>query len=311
MKYLKWGLVISIVVSFTLFLRATDFREVFALLREIGGKAAYILISTFCAYVLGSLGWKYCLGAESKNISTYRLFVYRHIGETLALFNPTSILAGDWLKSRALKKHGIREDAANNSVVLARILMVLTQMCLLILALSWLLLGDTLSGQWRSTVGVVLAVLLVALTALVVLLLRNAKVKSRWKVWNTLLGYKNALGSYIKAHPKETALAAFFMALHWIAGSLEMFFILHFLGFDVTVFHGLLMDMGVILIKSIGAFIPGQLGLEEVANKTVIFLIGITSASLWISVSIVKRSRQLFWSLIGGILYIIYRKEIV
>jgi hypothetical protein len=311
MNFVKWGLVLSVCISLALFLRATDFQEVFDLLGQIGWKVAYILLSTFSAYVLGSLGWKYCLGAEAAKTSTFRLFVYRQVGETLALFNPTSIVAGDWLKSRALKKQGVQEAVANHSVILARILMVLTQMALLIIALSWLLLGDELSAPWRTGVGIVLASLLVALSLLLYMLFKNAKVDSRWKTWNTLLEYKNALGTYMLEHPKKTAIAALFMSLHWIAGSLEMFFILHFLGYDVTVFHGLLMDMGVILIKSVGAFIPGQLGLEELANKTVIFLIGISSASLWISVSIIKRARQLFWSIVGGILYLIYRKEIV
>jgi hypothetical protein len=311
MKYLKWGLVLSIFVSLALFLRATDFQEVFVLLGQIGGKVGYILLSTLAAYILGSLGWKYCLGKEANKVSLYRLFVYRQVGETLALFNPTSIVAGDWLKSKSLKKQGVSEEVANNSVILSRILMVLTQMVLLILALSWLLLSSTIAEKWRMGVAWTLGGLLLSLSLVLFLLFQNAKVNSRWKAWNTLLAYKNAVSDYIKAHPGKIVWASIFMALHWIAGSLEMFFILHFLGYDVTVFHGLLMDMGVILIKSMGAFIPGQLGLEEVANKTVIFLIGISSGSLWISVSIIKRARQLFWSLLGGILYLTYRKEII
>ncbi|MFS0489819.1 lysylphosphatidylglycerol synthase domain-containing protein [Leadbetterella byssophila] len=310
MKILRWGLIISVIISLGLFLKATDFQEVFEILKKIGAKAFIILLSTCAAYLLGTWGWKYCLGENANTLSFGRLFVLRHVGETLALFNPTSILAGDWLKSHGLQKAGINPEVANNSVILSRILMILTQMFLLICALSWMYLGGNLEEKWRLGVGILLGILLITLTVLLILLFKDVDESSSYKWWTTLKSYKNALRNYVLQYPKYSILAALFLMLHWIAGSLEMYFILSYLGYDLSVFHGLLMDMGVILIKSIGAFIPGQLGLEEIANKTVILLIGISSASLWVSVSILKRSRQMFWSAIGGILYLLYRKEI-
>lgn len=315
MKFLKIALVVSVIISVGIFLYATDFKEVFETLRQIGWKALWILLSTFTAYVLGSLGWKYCLGQHASGVSLTRLFVYRHIGETLALFNPTSIIAGDWLKAEALKKHAIPKEEALNSVLLSRILMVVSQMALLITALIWLVFSTdiVLFPNFKIWMGGLLAVLILLLSGISFILLKTPKNEPKAqqnKIIVQIKKYQNSLNTYIKAYPLYSALAFIFFALHWVVGSLEMFFILKILGYNVGIIHGLLMDMGVILIKSIGAFIPGQIGIEEIGNKLVILMIGISSASLWVSVSIIRRSRQLFWSAVGGILYFFNRKKI-
>ncbi len=314
MKYLRLALLISIVISVGIFLYSTDFQEVYSTLKTIGWRAGLILISTFSAYILASLGWKYCLGDDFHKVSLTRLLVYRQIGETLSLFNPTSIIAGEWLKSAALKKHGISQVNALSSVLLARILMIVGHISLLILSLVWLLLVSSveLFPNYKLWLGGVLMLLVLVIFGLLVILLQKPKdsAESSGKVMKYVKEYKMALNSYVRRYPKYAFLAFFFLLLHWVAGSLEMYFILKFLGYNVTVFHGVLMDMGVVLIKSVGAFIPGQLGIEELGNKLVILMIGISSASLWVTVSIIKRSRQLFWSAVGGVLYLFYRKRL-
>jgi uncharacterized protein (TIRG00374 family) len=316
MKWLKLALVISVIVSVGVFLYATDFNEVFDILQKIGWKATWILLSTFVAYILGTLGWKYCLGAHTHQITLSRLFVYRHIGETLALFNPTSIIAGDWLKAEALKKHDIPKEEALNSVLLSRILMVVSQMALLITALIWLIFSTHIVlfpnfKIWMSGLLILLVILLLGLTYILLRKPNETAKSNKHKAISLIKKYQIALYNYIQLYPQYSALAFLFLALHWVVGSLEMYFILKILSYDVGIIHGLLMDMGVILVKSVGAFIPGQLGIEEIGNKLVIMMVGISSASLWVSVSILRRSRQLFWSAIGGFLYFFNRKKLL
>jgi len=98
-------------------------------------------------------------------------------------------------------------------------------------------------------------------------------------------------------------------ALHWIIGSLEFYYILKFLGVSVQPIHGLIVDMSVIVLKSIGAFIPGQLGIEEIANKLLLHMIGITGGSIWLSASLLRRGRQLTWVALGFIFYLCIKKK--
>lgn len=68
--------------------------------------------------------------------------------------------------------------------------------------------------------------------------------------------------------------------------------------------------MGIVLFKTAGVFIPGQIGIEEIGNKIMLGLIGIPDTDIWVTVSILRRSRQLFWIAFGLAAYlIIYKKE--
>ena len=63
--------------------------------------------------------------------------------------------------------------------------------------------------------------------------------------------------------------------------------------------------MGVILFKTIGSVVPGQLGIEEYGNKVMLDAIGIKSNEVWLVVSLMRRARQLFWVLVAGIFWLV------
>ena len=94
-----------------------------------------------------------------------------------------------------------------------------------------------------------------------------------------------------------------------MVGSLEFYFILILLGIKTTVFSTLLVDMGVVVIKSIGAFVPGQIGIEEYGNKIMLTMIGVTGATVWVTASILRRSRQLFWMVTSAVMYFVIFKR--
>ena len=58
-----------------------------------------------------------------------------------------------------------------------------------------------------------------------------------------------------------------------------------------------------------GAIVPGQLGVEEYANKIMLETVGIVNNEVWVVVSILRRARQLFWVVIAGIFYLIMGKN--
>jgi len=59
--------------------------------------------------------------------------------------------------------------------------------------------------------------------------------------------------------------------------------------------------MGVIFFKTIGAVVPGQIGIEEYGNKVMLETIGVQSNEIWLVVTLMRRARQLFWLGIAGI----------
>lgn len=316
MKIAKLLLIASVLITFGLFIYSTDMTEVIAAIRKIGTSGTWILLSTFTAYLIGTIGWRYCIGMGT-GIPLWKLFIYRHVGETVGLFNPTSIIAGDMVKASLLKDHNIADTVALRSVVLSRIIMIVSQLFLLIMALCWLLfsLSGRLSGATQDYLWFAL-LLMIALLALCTYILLKKRTPvavaattpaSKWqkfkrKITETLY----ILSEYVRAHPGAAVLSFSAFALHWVVGSLELYIILTFLGYEISVWDGLFMDMGIIVVKSMGAFIPGQIGIEEIGNKLVLAIIGISSYAVWLTVSILRRTRQLFWALVGFAMYLIF-----
>ncbi|NGM63925.1 lysylphosphatidylglycerol synthase transmembrane domain-containing protein [Sphingobacterium sp. SGR-19] len=317
-RVLKILILVCIVVPIAVFIVQIDFTAVFQELREIGGKFITILLVTFLAYLLGTIGWWLCLGSQRKNVSLWQLFGIRQVGETVGFYNPSSVIGGDMLKSEMLKSYAVSEDRAVESVVISRITAVLSQLLLFILGLCWLLVtrSNQLNIIWLHGILTV-TLLLVSLKILFFYLLnqnRTAKINkdNRLNLWSRLKGIVSNLiaqTQYFFQHRQSLFWwSYFFFFLHWLVGSLEFYFILRFLGYNVSLMQGVLADMGVIVIKSVAAFVPGQIGIEELGNKVVLASLGIQAVTAWVTVSILRRARQLCWILIGAFCYVFTRK---
>lgn len=318
---LRYALAVSVLLFVGAFIISTDFSAVFHEISAIGFRFSIILFVTFVAYMLATCCWKVCLGNERKKIGIFQLFAVRQICETVGLFNPTSIVGGDLLKVEFLKQYQIDEKIALNSVVISRITVVLSQILLFLLTVIWFISTGVLKNFPTTLVYLVYGMLIflivcqiaffywltrktVGLSNLPPAISQFQKLKRRVTgvLWNVKIAFK---------HDKRAFWISYLFALlHWIIGGLEFYLILFFLGFDVKIMHGILLDMSVIVFKSLGAFIPGQLGVEELGNKVLLQAVGFGSASLWVTVSLLRRARQMFWSALGLLFYVGTRKKI-
>lgn len=324
MHIIKYIIIITVCFCMVLFLYQTDFRSVFGTLSVVGFRTLLVFPLTAFAYYLGTLSWQVLLADGSKKINTFRLFFIRQVGETVGLFNPTSIVGGDLTKVYYLQKYQISERSAANSVVSARMTMILSQILLATIALIWLLYqtGET---DWMTNTRPALYILLFLLCTVQIglfywiyrpydatpSLVQEAAATSRIdRFKNKMLLTLSDLKTTVRADRKAFFLSYSLALMHWVVGSLEFFLILSFLGIDIAIMQAVLMDMGVILIKSVGAFIPGQIGVEEFGNKVVLAAIGVQSGVIWLSISLLRRFRQLVWALIGCIAYFFFSKQI-
>lgn len=323
-KWLKPLLVACVLIPISIFITHTDFKLVVQEMAKIGYRFLWLLVTTFSAYLLGSLAWWVCLGADRHRISVLRLFVVRQVCETVSLYNPSSIIGGDLLKGELLKPYRIASDAAANSVVVSRITVVLSQLSIFVAACIWLLHYSAYTLPRPLFFGIsVLCFLFIVIHIVVFWLLgrrqslqgpRRVQQQEALKqsfikrvlrrLGQLLLQARN----FYQEKPRLFWLSYVFSFLHWIVGSLEFYLILVFFGFDIRLMHGVLLDMGVVIVKSAGAFVPGQIGIEEIGNKLVLLAIGIQATSVWLAVSILRRSRQLFWILVGFICYTLLKK---
>ncbi len=318
------GLILAcILIPIGVFIANTDFKLVWQEISKIGFRFVYLILSTFAAYFIGTLAWWICLDKERKRIRIMQLFVVRQVGETVGLYNPSSVVGGDLLKNRLLRPYAISPATAAESIFVSRITVVLSQLLLFIIAGIWLLFyaADKLPTVMHYVLFVAIVVLLLVKIMLLRLLNQKAIIKedatiatANTSIWRKVVQKAKFLLAEAKQFYQEKPLRFWqsyaLSLLHWIIGSLEFYLILLFLGFDIHIMHGVLLDMGVIIVKSFGAFVPGQLGIEELGNKLVLTAVGIQATSVWLAVSILRRTRQLFWIFIGFICYGFVRKSV-
>lgn len=288
----KWIVILvtcCIVISLIAFIRATDGDQVIHSVQRVGGNFFWLLICTGIAYIFGTISWKYCLGDKQHMVSIARLFLIRHLGETVTLFNPASIVGGDTVKVIMLGNYGIEKKRVIASVIVSRLILIVSQLAFFMLTVVALLIQH--SGFRFSNTGeraLALHPFILAKTKFI-----------RLKIARLL----DDIPPLVRQNQTALTGSILFALLHWFFGALEFYFILKFLGLEVSILQALFIDLGVVFFKAAGAFIPGQIGIEEYGNKIMLMAIGIPNAEIWLSASILRRARQLVWIAFGIAVY--------
>lgn len=323
-KPIQVALLVIVLAFIGQFIRHTDFEVIGEYLRQMPFTFLGILIMSFFAYLSATYAWKLCLGDESSKTSLGQLFMIRHVGEMLSVFNPTSVIAGETLKAHYLKKREIKNEASVSSILMSRILIILSSILLILLSSIYLMVmtfgADTnlifvlIAAATIGGFGYLLARFLLHSKLYLSKFIGKLQEKFGKKYISESLSdsvykiNKTAYTFYITN--KTKFFGAFGLSIiHWIFGAAEFYLILKTLGFDSSIWNAVAIEMGVILFKTVGAIVPGQVGVEEYANKVMLGFVGIASNEIWILVSILRRARQLFWVGIAGIFYLLIAKN--
>jgi len=299
--------------SLTVFICMTDLKAVWQQLAGISTGFVWILVVSLMAYFTGALAWKHCF--RNTRLPLYRLLYTRTLGELITLFNPSNIIAGEAFKNHTLKTEVTDGSELIDSILISRAIMIVSQLSLLIVC-SLVVAGIYLGIY--TALGLALALSLV-LTACVLFLSigmprlrlrpftlpcfkRSRRIK---RLTVSLRQTAHRLIKHFKTHPRAMGKAFAWSCIHWLLGAFEIFLLLIFLGHPAGFLDCITVDMGVVFLKSLGSVVPGQLGIEEFANKIMLELIGLTQAGLWLSVSLLRRAKQLFWIALAGALYML------
>lgn len=317
MKIIKIIALIVAVLTLYLFVRVVDIQQVLASVGQIGYNFIILILVTGTAYWLAAYGWKFCIPGDLP-LSVTDLFFVRHLGEMVSIINPAGILGGEAVKVYLLSEKGLKKTNTITSLMISRVLMALSQIllftltCIVVLLSGHHFLRDLPSVPFRYYLAVPLIIVLICLACRSIYLRKivsNLKVSqiikrlwTKYQVKETVTEFR----VFWKGNKKGLYIAFLFFSMHWITGSLEIYFILKFLGIKAGILPVLFVDMGIVLFKSAGVLVPGQLGIEEFANKVMLLAIGLPDTQVWITVSVLRRARQLFWILLGGLVYLIY-----
>jgi len=323
---LKYALLVLALVFLILFLRELDPQLVIQQLSKVGLGMIPIIIVSFIAYLLSSAAWLICFENRIRIPSFTKLMLFfriRHIGESLASFNPTGVLGGDALKYVLMRSHDLDKQKAIMSLSLVRALTLISFIVLGVMCLIYLLL--TSGSQFMRPLSLALFLFI---CGFLIFLIKLA-FSSNLLLFKTISGTLSVFGIRM-AHPinkavlnfnqstamivnlRKSVLASSFilLMLHWLFGAFEFMVILYYLGVTITGSEAFILEVGTSFVRSMMGFIPGQIGVEEYSNKIFLELVGVSAVGIWISMSIVRRIRQLFWVLFGVVLYFIHYRKI-
>lgn len=318
-KIFKIILSLAILSSLVVFIGHIDLNAVLREVANIGWNLLWIIVITGLAYLLGTAGWQNCFIEKPLRTSLWQLFCIRHIGETIGLFNPTSIIGGDYIKTVLLKSTGTSEQEILNSVLISRFLTIITQFSLFGVTGFWFLMSSFNQNipEQLLTVLWALVITFFCIPLIIFFILKKSKelqVTSTlsWKVFRTLSiriqTILNAVLTFHQNQPNKCYRAYFYFFLHWTVGALELFLILYFSGITIPIILSQFMDMGIVIVKSFGAFIPAQIGVEEFGNKILLTSAGIYTVQIWLIIALIRRSRQVFWIVFGFLAYLALKK---
>jgi uncharacterized protein (TIRG00374 family) len=298
----------------------TDINSLLRQIRALGWSFSGVILVTFFAYLIAVLAWALSYPQKIRMGMIPTLFGIRLVGESLAQVNPTNIVAGETLKMILVKRiYGISYRDSGLSVMISRTMMVLAS-CF-VLFVGAVAIFQVFDLPVLHKISLAVCVIVGCLFAYTFWMLRKGHgvfsvfAKGLRRLFGRFAFVKKAVTSLLEV---DADMVLFYKAkrlsfysvfalsvLMRLVGSLEYYVILTALGIDVTLFTCVLFDVVSTIIRTSGFFIPGQVGLEEAGNKLMFSLVKVPGAETWLTVSLVRRARQVFWILAGFALYFV------
>ena len=287
---------------------------------DLLGHAGFFGLAALIAFHLVQIlfsgaAWWVITGPTVPRPRLSEFLVLRWIREGVNNLLPVAQIGGEFIASRLLARRGVPLAPAIAGAVADLTMEMLTQIAFTLLGLFLLLhsVGD--GGIANIVIGGLVAAAAVAAVflgaqwlGLAMLiekgLLRLGKAFG-WSGTTKVVGLHAALIACYRA-PGRLALAALWHTISWLLGGIEICLALHFLGSEVGIGPGLVIESLGQALKAVGFAVPGALGVQEGGYIVVCQLFGL-SPELAIALSLTKRLREVVLGVPGLVAW--QRKE--
>jgi putative membrane protein len=297
---MKWGVMIALIaglVAAIYLFWVIGFESVLMSVARagLGGLLALCLCSLAVTAML-SVAWRAVLPPE-RRLSQRRFFLARLVREAIAEISPFSPVGGLLAAARLVMLYGMDASYAAASVATDMTTEAMAQV-------PFLAFGVTLAvGHMQHFSGglmtAMLASLLLAVPGIVLLIVlqkRGAGLAQR-AARRFLPGLKEGSGFQDAIHrlydsPSRLAASASLHLLAWIASGFLTFLAFRLVGGDVTLLNALALEALLCTLRSVAAFVPAAIGVQEAGYAMLAPLFGLP-AEMGLAVSLLKRAREI------------------
>jgi len=280
----------------------------------VGWGMALIIALGGISNLIRTWSWRLTFLCDLRQLSFGHAFALRLVSEGIGKLGLAGHVVGETTRIILL---GSSVPIANavSSVTLDRGLYVLTSAMVSVAGIVSALLLISFSESWRLYLVLLASVLLLLLVAAAVavqhrrpLLSGCASMIARlpWcRAWvkgkqAVIRSAENNLHQFCHEAPKAFwGSLSLNLACHCLA-ILEVYLLLHFMRVPVSLVQALIFEGLTKLVNVVGIFNPGNVGTYEGGNMILAKLIGASSAT-GLTLSLCRRARSLFWSMIAGL----------
>jgi putative membrane protein len=275
--------------------------RILSLLNHAGWFGILTVIAFHLVQVLFSaLGWRVIAGPTNPrpNLRTY--MVMRWIREAVNNLLPVAQIGGEFVVSRLLQRRGMTLVLAIAGTVADLTMEMVTQILFTLLGLALLLHsvgGGGIASYVIRGLGVA-AIVAASFLGAQWLGLASAIEKGLMRLgrsfgWNGTANVKGLHDSLIGCYrsPSRVGWAALWQMVSWLLGGVEVCLALHFLGHDVGIVPGLIIESLGQALKAVGFAVPGALGVQEGGYIVICQVFGL-SPEMAIALSLMKRLRE-------------------
>ena len=267
------------------------------------------------------LGWRVLFDRQwKKQLNLWELYLIRLAGEAVNNITPFIDVAGEFLKVLLVEKRlQISKKSAAAAGVMSRSALLFAEIIFVIAGLAFASVVPSVPTILR--VALILAFLL-CITAAILLIKTQKK-----GLFMTLISWVERFGVDPKMFSRfHTSLLAIdaeiskfytheagrlwtaigFNLIGWIAGGVEIFFMLRLLGIEVSLFEAIILESLIQLMRTASFFIPGNLGVQEGGLALILGIMGV-DPSIGVALSLMKRARQVIWTAIGFFIWGVFQ----
>jgi putative membrane protein len=278
--------------------------HVLALLHQAGW--GIVLVIAFHAIQVGfcAAAWSAIAGRALTKPSLSQFAVLRWVREGVNSLLPVAQVGGEFVAARLLCRRGMTLTRATACTVCDLSTEMVTQIAFTVAGLLILLILLALLGRSHVTDEVVGGLGLACLAALgfiggqwfgLASLLERGLTRLGaqfgWQGMGEIAGLHAAITGLYRS-PDSVGLALLYQSISWLLGAVEVCLALHFLGHDVSLAEGLVIESLSQAVKATGFIVPGALGISEGGFIVVGALFGL-SPQVSIALALIKRLREI------------------
>jgi len=288
--------------------------NVFLPLLDIGWAAGFIFLPFLLTNYVNTWAW---VCTFPPPFAKYRvpfshLYWMRIAGEFINNFTPTAHIGGDVARAWMLKRYKIPSTVGLTTIVMDKAALVITEILFIFTGIFlFVLQADLSTATMFVVVGAAGGAILVAYAIIATLhkgvfskmthaLSTRWNLKSLESLHDKIIKLDLHLTQFYRNHHNEFLRSNYLHYIGWAMGTLETWTLLYLLGMPVSLLDAFMIESIIMLVKGLGFFIPGSLGVYE-GGSLLLFQVLNFDQGLGLTFTMMKRAREIVCGLMGWI----------